>query len=237
MFRNKYKQNISKIDYSSDSGYTIMESLVAMIVVAVLMSAIAPVIALSVGTRVQARRLELAALAARSYISWIESPRETDERNNRSPKFVTESFNSGVDAPDTTAGVDCTGKDQKYCDTNRTLFCIDGDDTGGCELDSPTDFIVQGTSFSDKGALFDTGSDVPNYDRGYQLLVRVYRADAFQEDDLCPQGTDSDCPAGTRQSVVTNAIGNRRLPMTEIITDIPPLQSSFQNLCNRLGGC
>lgn len=230
MFRNKRKQNIPKIHYSSDSGYTIMESLVAMIVVAVLMSAVAPVIALSVGTRVQARRLELAALAATSYINWIKSPSETDERNNRSPGASGVSLES-IPAP-STADLDCTGKDQDYCNANRTLFCIDGDGTDGCEIDSPTDFIVQGSSFSTS---FVSLTD-PNYDTGYELLVRVYRADAFQESDLCPLGTG--CPdQGTKQSVVTNAIGNRRLPMTEIITEIPPLQGSFQNLCNRLGGC
>src|SRR6476469_3620673 len=51
-----------------DSGYTIIESLVAMIVVSVLMIAIAPVMAYSVATRVQARRIELATQAASAYI-------------------------------------------------------------------------------------------------------------------------------------------------------------------------
>jgi len=43
-------------------GFTIVESLMAIVVVAILMTAISPVIILSVATRVQARRVELATL-------------------------------------------------------------------------------------------------------------------------------------------------------------------------------
>ena len=51
-----------------------MEGLVAMIVVATtLMSAIGSVIALSVGVRIQARRVELATRAAKSYIDGLNS--------------------------------------------------------------------------------------------------------------------------------------------------------------------
>lgn len=57
----------------SESGYTLMEGLVAMIVVATLMSAIGSVIVLSVGVRIQARRVELATRAAKSYIDGLNS--------------------------------------------------------------------------------------------------------------------------------------------------------------------
>lgn len=57
----------------SESGYTLMEGLVAMIVVATLMSAIESVIVLSVGVRIQARRVELATRAAKSYIDGLNS--------------------------------------------------------------------------------------------------------------------------------------------------------------------
>ena len=58
---------------SSQSGFTIMECLIAVVVVSVLMAAIAPVIALAVSTRVQSRRVELATQAARAYIDSITS--------------------------------------------------------------------------------------------------------------------------------------------------------------------
>ena len=58
---------------SSNSGFTIIESLVAIIVVGILMTAIAPTIVLSVATRVQARRVEVATDAAQSYIDGVRS--------------------------------------------------------------------------------------------------------------------------------------------------------------------
>jgi prepilin-type N-terminal cleavage/methylation domain-containing protein len=42
-----------------NDGFTIIESLVAIVIVGILMTAIAPVIILSVGNRVQARRVEV----------------------------------------------------------------------------------------------------------------------------------------------------------------------------------
>ncbi|MEG4867049.1 MULTISPECIES: prepilin-type N-terminal cleavage/methylation domain-containing protein [unclassified Microcoleus] len=70
MTKRQQHQNLSQ---PRDGGYTIIESLVAMIVVSVLMIAIAPVMAYSVATRVQARRVELATQAARTYIDTLRS--------------------------------------------------------------------------------------------------------------------------------------------------------------------
>jgi prepilin-type N-terminal cleavage/methylation domain-containing protein len=70
MSKHRQQQNLPQ---SRDGGYTIIESLVAMIVVSVLMIAIAPVMAFSVATRVQARRVELATQAARTYIDALRT--------------------------------------------------------------------------------------------------------------------------------------------------------------------
>jgi prepilin-type N-terminal cleavage/methylation domain-containing protein len=64
----KRQQPQSSSHKSQEAGYTIIESLVAMIVVSVLMIAIAPVMAFSVATRVQAKRIEMATQAAKTYI-------------------------------------------------------------------------------------------------------------------------------------------------------------------------
>ncbi|HEY9700821.1 MAG TPA: hormogonium polysaccharide secretion pseudopilin HpsB, partial [Allocoleopsis sp.] len=55
------------------SGFTILESLVAIIVVALLMTMMAPVLVFSVGTRVQAKRVEIATQAANNYISGLKT--------------------------------------------------------------------------------------------------------------------------------------------------------------------
>ncbi|MFM6395306.1 MAG: prepilin-type cleavage/methylation domain-containing protein, partial [Planktothrix sp.] len=94
---------------SSESGYTILEGLMAVVVVAVLVSAIGPVIAFSVGTRAQARRVELATQAARSYIDWVKSPPDTTETETRHPKLTSNTAPSTGDLSG-----DCTTKDG-YC--------------------------------------------------------------------------------------------------------------------------
>lgn len=70
MSQSKQQQNLL---HSTQSGFTIIESLLAIIIVSLLMTAVAPVIALSVATRVQAKRVELATAAAKSYIDGVRS--------------------------------------------------------------------------------------------------------------------------------------------------------------------
>ena len=215
----------------SESGYTMLEGLIAMVLVAATMSAIAPVVALSVGTRVQARRVELAAQAARSY---IDAVRSGDKKYT--PDFLSVPIQKGQPSAPATGSLDCQKgggfcgetDDGKPYDGERKLFCIDGDETKGCQVESTTDMIIQ------TGRYHPTAD---NPDLGYQLLVRVYRADSFQETSLCPGGAN--CPKEeekSSQSTVTSAIGNRKLPVLQFITDIAPkeLNGSFKNICDRL---
>ncbi|NEP06475.1 MULTISPECIES: hormogonium polysaccharide secretion pseudopilin HpsB [unclassified Okeania] len=230
MMKLKKMQSLPR---SPEAGYTIMEGLVAIIMVSFLMSAVAPVIALSVGTRVQARRLELAAQAARSYIDWVRY-----DPVDRGPNQIGLDFKD-VNPPQLG---DLVCQDGAYCTTptpnpaqsnqSNYLFCVDGDGDQECKKDSLSDMLVQGSR--NQGITYNASlSPEENKRRGYALGVRVYRADAFQENSLCPSGAG--CPdPGTQQSVVTNAIGNRRLPMVEIITEIAPTENSFQNYQDRL---
>jgi len=140
------QQNVSK---SRDGGYTIIESLVAMIVVSVLMIAIAPVMAFSVATRVQARRVELATQAARTYIDALRTGaiKSTD-------KWFPVA--DAADPPAVPTSVDA-------------LYCVNFDETPGCA--GSKEFLVQGVR------LPNIGTTIPT-DTGYALTVRVYRADA-----------------------------------------------------------
>ena len=220
--RFKKKQNKLQL---SESGYTILEGLVAMVIVATLMAAVAPVIALSVGTRVQARRVELAAQAARSYIDWVRASNDSTERANRSPNAITENPDDGN--PDAPAGgsLDCP-TDGEYCTSSKELYCVNGDENPGCDVNSSVDMIVQAASFSNDGSFY-TSQTTGNYDQGYQLSVRVYRADAFSQS----VGTlNTTAPVTT----VTNAVGARSSPLVRMITEIGPLEDSFKNLRNRL---
>ena len=149
MTKQKQHQNLSK---SRDGGYTIIESLVAMIVVSVLMIAIAPVMAFSVATRVQARRMELATQAARAYIDALRTGavRPTGSTPISPPGFPTFDTSNRPAAPTNVTG----------------LYCYNLDETPACA--GSRDFFVQGVRNVDTNP---TGT-------GYSLTVRVYRADA-----------------------------------------------------------
>ena len=147
MTKRQQQQNLSD---SRDGGYTIIESLVAMIVVSVLMIAIAPVMAFSVATRVQARRVELATQAARTYIDALRTGAIKPQNNKEFPAADV--------AP---ASV-------------NDLYCVSLDENNVCDVSNGnTDFRVQGVRQSRI-----TANNLEAKKAGYALTVRVYRADA-----------------------------------------------------------
>ena len=149
--KRQQQQNLSQ---SRDGGYTIIESLVAMIVVSVLMIAIAPVMAFSVATRVQARRMELATQAARAYIDALRTGAIRPTATGSTPASLP-----GFPKPDTAV--------PPAAPTNRNdLYCGKPDCSG---TGSSQEFLVQGVR--------PPGTNPT--DTGYSLTVRVYRADAF----------------------------------------------------------
>jgi prepilin-type N-terminal cleavage/methylation domain-containing protein len=216
MTKRQQQQNLSD---SRDGGYTIIESLVAMIVVSVLMIAIAPVMAFSVATRVQARRVELATQAARTYIDALRTGAiKPDDPNLQGfPIKVTTPVVADATAP--------TGY--------TTLYCVDMDGSGDCNPSSTKDFYVQGAWLNDKAT---TASDVTS--KGYELLVRVYRADSFASG---APGLKPNPKSATKQSVVGSGLGDRTMPVVEMTTQIPPTtqgaSSAYRSLCDRTKGC
>ncbi|MGQ4647670.1 hormogonium polysaccharide secretion pseudopilin HpsB [Lyngbya aestuarii] len=229
MLIKKQKPNFSQ---NSQSGFTIIESLVAILVVTILMVALSPVIVLSVATRLQARRVERATEAAKAYVDGvrsgaIEPPNHIVTVNaadlNTKNRFLTNS----VAAP-TALLAPCDAN--TYCPTNITpsLYCIDLDG-GGCTSGSPKDLIVQ--AFRSVPLPAVTIPDVTDPNIGYLLGVRVYRADGFD-------GTPTlvtQAGAGGRQSTNTGGLGNRQAPLMEITTDISSRETSYGDFCDRLG--
>ncbi|MEZ2319403.1 MAG: prepilin-type N-terminal cleavage/methylation domain-containing protein [Microcoleus sp.] len=147
MTKQKQQPNLPQ---SPEAGYTIIESLVAMIVVSVLMIAIAPVMAYSVATRVQARRMELATQAARTYIDALRVGAIRPNDATSPAGFPVEASA----APTSSTGLYCVDLD------GGNPPCIDG---------SKKDFYVQGVRST-------TANPTQT---GYSLTVRVYRADGF----------------------------------------------------------
>ena len=207
---NRQQQNLSQ---SRDGGYTIIESLVAMIVVSVLMIAIAPVMAFSVATRVQARRVELATQAARAYIDALR-PRTTTDAVIKPGGSIKGFPIAGLanDLPGTRVP------------TVGETYCVDMDG-GVCDASSNKAFRVQGAWLNkDVAAAGDPTS------KGYQLLVRVYRADSFAG------GVTLRNPKTTpKQSVVGSGLGDKTMPVVEMSTEIPATGTpSRQSIFDRL---
>ena len=191
-----------------DSGYTIIESLVAMVVVSVLMIAIAPVMAFSVATRVQARRVELATQAARAYIDALRTG--SIKKGGTIPGFPIAGLAGDL------AGTRVPTVGETYC------VNLDG---GICTNPTTTNkvFRVQG-AWLNKDV---TGTD-PTL-KGYQLLVRVYRADSFVS------GVTLRPPKDAKQSVAGSGLGDKTIPVVEMSTEIPATGTpSYKSILERL---
>ena len=211
MTKQKQHQNLSQ---PRDGGYTIIESLVAMIVVSVLMIAIAPVMALSVATRVQARRTELATQAGKAYIDALRS--QSIKFGGPIKGFPAKSTaTTQADLANTTVPA---GKDD--------LYCVDMDETEDCETSSTKDFYVQGAWLNRDTSITNNNPTL----KGYQLLVRVYRADSFAGVTL-----NSNPQTATKQSVVGSGLGDRTMPVVEMSTEIPATGNpSYKSILDRL---
>lgn len=202
---------------SNQSGFTIIESLVAIIVVGILMTAIAPTIVLSVATRVQARRVELAADAAQSYIDGVRT--NTIEVSN----LPSDSELKNYDAPNQ-GTLTCNAN--QYCTSPETnLYCVDGDADGSCSIASSKDMIVQAFRYS------PSSTDAED---GYNLGVRVYRADAFDSEKVDELKALKDEDA-EKQSTFTGGTGLKSVqtPLMEVTTEISK-GTKFGDFCQRL---
>ncbi|MDJ0620525.1 MAG: hormogonium polysaccharide secretion pseudopilin HpsB [Calothrix sp. MO_192.B10] len=208
-----------------ESGFTILESLVAVVVVAVLMAAIAPAIVLSAAIRVQSRRVELATQAAKTYIDGVRakqivSPLETGS-NTTPSDFAAPTPSNSLNCK---ANSYCTSTDSSTTPTN--LYCIDLDSLPTisdpkCEASSSQDMVLQVFRYN------PNNSNSNDDKAGYYLGVRVYRADGFRND-----GSLTKAPA--KQGTVTGGLGDRKAPLVELTTEISSQTDSFNQLCDRL---
>jgi len=200
---------------TSESGYTILEGIMAILMVTVMLTLVGPVIAFSVGTRVQAKRIELASQAAKTYVDSLRAgslPPPVDNTPDTSALKVRPAPNSG--------NLDCASSPtnvQGFCNNTKTLYCVSFDGNNTCLNNSLVDMVVQAQ------ACYPTGTtDIK--DKGYHLLVRVYRANAF--------GNLTDgFKAGKSDSSVTNALGDPSKPLTTFTTYIVPnADNAFKSL-------
>ena len=205
---------------TSESGYTILEGIMAILMVTVMLTLVGPVIAFSVGTRVQAKRIELASQAAKTYVDSLRAgslpPPVDNNLTDTTALKLRPAPNSGqADGGD----LDCDDK-SGFCENNNaasnTLYCVSFDGNNTCSNESLVDMIVQA-----QACYPSPGGETPDVakDKGYHLLVRVYRANAFGK---LTDGFKTNQNGKTVDSSVTNALGNPALPLTTFTTYIVP---------------
>lgn len=235
--RKQYKRPRS----STESGFTIIESLLAILIVAILLAAIAPVIVLSVATRVQAKRVEQATLAAKTFIDGVRTgeippPKEENaiaisKATKDEPRSISNSetvgdylINIGNMPPPTK---DEQSKDRLYC------FKKDGNiEAPGCH-DTDIDNIL----FLIQAKQIKVETSKPN--EGYRMGIRVYRKEAFVDTNGDLKASDGyaaeEADKKVQQLTYTGGAGNTTAPLVEMSTDIVNKTTTFQSLCDRLG--
>jgi prepilin-type N-terminal cleavage/methylation domain-containing protein len=193
---------------SAQSGFTIIEALVALIIASILLIGLAPIVVLSVASRVQARRVDLGTQAARSYIDGLRAAVITPPSNNAA-QFDQPDL--GVTAP--TAMDDNLGT---CVDKNIKTLASCSDPT------NPPFLYIQA---------FRNRSDIPPNQsqdavkQGYCVGVRVYRADAFNG-GAAPNGTQP------LKNMFTESSTTKNYPLVVMRAEILN-QTSFQDYASR----
>ncbi|HEY9830789.1 MAG TPA: hormogonium polysaccharide secretion pseudopilin HpsB [Stenomitos sp.] len=235
---------------STESGFTLIECLVAIIIVSILMVAVAPAVVISTATRVQARRVELATQAAQFYMDGLRAGRippppygkvmKPDLTQNPSQINLLTTFpapKGGALTPPTpaTAGVTPTVENVYYKDANGYpyLYCVDLDREAGC---TKGDYVVQGFR-----SFLPSSSDATQPDQsdkgqlGYMLGIRVYRADSMSINGDLKTTVDSTTRRSRKIATFTGGAGDRTMPLVETTTQIRTEQTTYESLKQRLG--
>ncbi|MBE9201550.1 MULTISPECIES: hormogonium polysaccharide secretion pseudopilin HpsB [unclassified Nodularia (in: cyanobacteria)] len=225
MIKRKPQQKTSS---SSDSGFTIIESVLGVVVVAILLASVSPLLVFSTATRVQSRRAEKATQVVNTLItalrtSSIKAPGEFNAANKilleaataAEPRNLADNLISlaQMPVPANASNLYLVKKDESICHTSQT----------GCTSQSKfEEYYIQARQ------LIVTGSAAND---GYRLAVRVYRGDV----DFTKPLLASDVSIQKTASVVTAGVGNRQAPLIERTVDIANGRTSFEALCQRLG--
>ncbi|WP_427160625.1 hormogonium polysaccharide secretion pseudopilin HpsB [Aliinostoc sp. HNIBRCY26] len=229
MIKRNSKQTPSS---SSDSGFTIIESILGLLVAAILLAAISPILVISTATRVQSRRIEKATQVANTFIDGVrtgsikapseyssDNKIELDAATKDAPRTLSQSLITLTTMPVPTTSTK----------TNLYLFRKDGSichvSETGCTTDSNNafeEYYIQARQIMVKSS---GSSD------GYRLAMRVYRTDVDFDKPLLA----SESPNKRSVSPVTGGLGNKQAPLVERTADIGNISTSFQALCQRLG--
>jgi prepilin-type N-terminal cleavage/methylation domain-containing protein len=211
---------------SSESGFTIIESLVAILVASILLAAIAPVLVISTATRVQARRIELATQAAKAFVDGVKSKTIPEDKIIAlDSDFKAATVAEPRTVKDNTAQYLLSG--MAIATTPNGLYCFNKNGSITAPDCTSDLFYIQAGKIAVKDSDPDKG-------QGYRLGVRVYRADAEFSSLTKTAGNEG---KNKTQATFTGGLGDRNAPLVEMTTEIIRGQPSYGALCDRLGGC
>ncbi|MEH1893867.1 MAG: hormogonium polysaccharide secretion pseudopilin HpsB [Nostoc sp.] len=228
------KRKQQQVSYlSGEAGFTIIESLVAILIVAILLAAIAPTIVIATATRVQSKRVEQATQAARSFIDGVKSGAVTTPATTitltqsaaATPRSLGDNLLTTTNMPVPATSTSLTSL---YCvtkDTNNNITIANPD----CTSNTNKIFYIQAVKIVVTGSNpTDTTTGLPK--DGYRLGIRVYRSDI----DINKTVYASDSNNRKTQSTFTGTLGNSQSPLVEMTTEIGSRNTSFNALCQRL---
>jgi prepilin-type N-terminal cleavage/methylation domain-containing protein len=187
------------LEASTQSGFTLLESLIAMVVVSTLMVGVAPMLALTVAARAQARRVDLATKAAQTYLNGV-----------RAGSITIPALPSGVTATTTALNLQNASVLTSAPTDSSTLVDTNGN---GFSYSDPVDLVIQPIRNGQAVTTTVTQADVRK--RGFDLFVRVYRADAFNSSGIPIETLRKNSPtSNVTASTFTGTLGSRTAPLT-----------------------
>lgn len=212
---------------SSESGFTIIESLLAIVMVTIMMVGIAPVLTIAVATRVQSKRVEAATQAAQAYVDAVRSGKISHPKRNATTFEMRSDALSNQPVPNK-GGLTCPTASAYCTGPTINLFCVDGDDNGTCTTNSTKDLIVQGFGYVPN----DGGRVNARSYYSYKLGVRVYRADGFGVSGTFIKSSDNDGKGNQQKTFGAMA---RNTPLFEQAAEIAVDDAEFSALCSAAG--
>ncbi|MBD2567239.1 type II secretion system protein [Anabaena lutea FACHB-196] len=225
-----------KHNNSKDDGFTIIESLVGILVASLLVAAIAPMLLLSTATRLQSRRVEQGSQAAKSFIDGVRSGRVPVQSSDPTPVQYIPTSGTPLEKHTATTKRTLAQNPSDYLITSTNmnppisptgLYCFQTDGVilpPNCSNDpnQRNQFYIQASRIVVKDS---------EANDGYRLAVRVYRKDV----DFSQTVVASTTTTKKTQTIVTNGLGNKQAPIIELTADVIKSNTTFLALCNRLG--
>ena len=217
-----------------ESGFSLLESLIAVAVVSILIVSIAPMVALSTSARINARRIDQATQAARSYIDAVRGGvidtaafpvgliRNTA---NAQGQYTFEAVVAPTNVPTLAVASTCSQVNTAVLGSSTVLgTCVDTN-ANGFSINDPQDLFIQPMRSGPSNA-----SDLKS--QGYWLAVRVYRSDALTSTTALRTGTatatdpNNSCKSGSNATAFSST-SSITCPIVTIRSQIPPVGSSI----------